>query len=101
METSVSGFTEKLDIRTILLVIYTIFIFFLLFLGYFSLKHLINPVSLRRFKSVSIACCSVGGSGAADRVNNENLLIGIAEKQYSAVEAQKNELMGKNQAQYS
>jgi hypothetical protein len=39
MTTSVSDFTEKLDIRTILLVIYTIFIFFLLFLGYFRYVH--------------------------------------------------------------
>ena len=45
-----------------------------------------------------MACCTPGGAGTADRVNNENLLIGIAEKQYSAVEAQKNELMGKSQA---
>ena len=37
---SLSDFTEGLDIRTILLVIYTIFIFFLLFLGYFRYQNL-------------------------------------------------------------
>ena len=48
-----------------------------------------------------MACCTQSSAGAADRVNKENLLIGIAQKQYTAVEAQKNELMGKSQAQYS